>query len=435
MKTERLSWGRYPATHSNKIGLPHRFFTSLPSRLPVLAYGNGRSYGDVCLNDGGVLLSTRGLDRFISFDAAKGLLCCEAGVTLDEILRLVVPHGWFLPVTPGTRYVTVGGAIANDVHGKNHHVAGTFGAHVIAFELWRSDRHRALCSREHETELFRATIGGLGLTGLITWAELRLRPIASPLMDCETERYGSLEDFFVLAEQADRHWEYTVAWIDCAARGTAFGRGVFFRGRHTTASTTEVRASPLRLSVPFQLPVSVMNTWTLRTFNVLYYARAPSRTQRTRSHYEPFFYPLDRIANWNYLYGPAGFLQYQCVIPPQHREALKDLMKTIAMSGTGSFLAVLKQFGAQRPEGLMSFPRAGVTLALDFPIRGGATFSLLSRLDAIVAAAGGAVYPAKDARMSGAMFRSGFPNLEQFSAMIDPAFSSSFWRRVNGDAS
>lgn len=423
------SWGRYPRARQQIVPL-HWRDAALPSvEGTVLAYGNGRSYGDVCLNDGGALLHTRGLDRYIEFDPDSGLLRCEAGVLFGEILDLVVPRGWFLPVTPGTRFVTVGGAIANDVHGKNHHVAGTFGEHVRCFELLRSDGQRIECSREKNADLYAATIGGLGLTGLIVWAEFQLLPIATSWMEQETLRFGHLGEFFALSADSERNYAYTVAWIDCAARGKAFGRGVFVRANHSAAAPATRTRRQHRLALHFTPPFPLVNSLSVRAFNSLYFHRA--REGRATVHYEPYFYPLDAIAEWNRMYGPRGFLQYQCVVPPTaSASAIADLLRAIAASGGGSFLAVLKVFGDRAPAGLLSFPRAGTTLALDFPNRGATTFALLDRLDDVVAAAGGAVYPAKDARMSGAHFRRYFPRWQSMLSHIDPKFSSGFWRRV-----
>jgi FAD/FMN-containing dehydrogenase len=395
----------------------------------MLPYGNGRSYGDVCLNDGGTLLRTRGLDRFISFDAASGSLRCEGGVLFSEILDFAVPRGWFLPVTPGTRYVTVGGAIANDVHGKNHHRAGTFGEHVRCFELLRSDGSRRLCSAVENADLFAATIGGLGLTGIITWAEFALLRVPGASMQTETLSFAGLAEFFSLSQQSEAGHDYTVAWIDCAGSGRSFGRGLFSRANHAASSTRERRT--MRLSVPFTPPFALINGLTLRAFNAAYFHF--SRRGRALVPYGPYFYPLDAIGEWNRIYGPRGFLQYQCVVPPAAaHDAIAELLRRIAASRSGSFLAVLKVFGDRPPAGLLSFARAGTTLALDFPNRGAATLELLERLDDIVAAAGGAVYPAKDARLSGERFRRYFPQWEALQAHVDPRFSSGFWRRVTG---
>ena len=429
MPAAGTSWGRYPRATQTIVPLHWRDAALPDVNGSLLAYGNGRSYGDVCLNDGGTLLHTRGLDRFVAFDPATGVLRCEAGILFSEILDFAVPRGWFLPVTPGTRFVTVGGAIANDVHGKNHHRAGTFGEHVRRFELLRSDGSRLECSPEKNVDLYKATIGGLGLTGVIAWAEFALQRIASPWMAQEIRRFASLGEFFALSAESEADFDYTVAWIDCAASDTALGRGVFYRANHAPSTATERVSRQRRLAVPFTPPISLINSLSLRAFNELYFRRA--REGSATVHYEPYFYPLDAIGEWNRIYGPHGFLQYQCVVPQDAApDAIAELLRRIAASGSGSFLAVLKIFADRAPAGILSFARAGGTLALDFPNQGAATLSLLDRLDEIVAAAGGAVYPAKDARMSGARFRQYFPRWQEMLPHIDPKFSSGFWRRV-----
>ena len=432
MAAPGLSWGRYPQVTQAQVAVVDR-----QAPLPVFAghalpRGNGRSYGDSCLDPGGTLLHARPLDRFIAFDPVHGLLHCEAGVTLGEILDLVVPQGWFLPVTPGTRHATVGGAIANDVHGKNHHRAGSFGHHVEVFELLRTDGERRLCRADDGDGMFAATVGGLGLTGMIVTAELRLKRVPGPWLDSESIRFDSLDGFFALSPQSASSHEYTVAWIDCLASGTALGRGHFIRANHASCLGAHRPDAPRRqLSMPLTPPISLVNRMTLGPFNWLYYHRQRARSKRAPVHYAPYFYPLDGISDWNRMYGPRGFLQHQCVVPPDTaRAAIAELLHEIGRSGNGSFLAVLKQFGEMASPGMLSFARPGTTLALDFPNTGPGVFALLDRLDAIVAEAGGAVYPAKDARMSPALFRRGFPQWEAFQAFIDPRFSSGLWRRV-----
>ena len=412
-QTEPL-WSRHqplPATHR-----------------PLLAYGNGRSYGDVCQNEDGSLLLTRGMDHFIDFDRRNGVIRCEAGVLLDELLKLIVPHGWFVPVTPGTRMITLGGAVANDVHGKNHHVAGSFGEHVLELGLRRSDGGDLRLSRSSHPELLSATLGGLGLTGLITDVTLQLMPIGSPWMEVEARRFRNLDGFFQINAEAEKRWPYTVAWIDCI--GPRRGRGVYFSARHTDAPDTERHYRSRQRRMPVDPPISLVNGLSLRAFNSLYYHQP--RRRLSVSHYEPYFYPLDSLLDWNRIYGRRGFYQYQCVLPPQAgRASVAMLIDRIAESGQGSFLAVLKTFGDRPAPGMLSFARPGVTLALDFPNHGERTLALFASLDSIVAEAGGALYPGKDARMPASMFRRGFPRWQAFSRHIDPAFSSSFWRRVN----
>ncbi len=421
------SFGRLRAVpHRAVVDLHHRHEPLPQAPFPLLPFGLGRSYGDVCLNEGGSLLRTRRLDRFIALDLGAGLLVCESGVLLKEIMDLVVPRGFFLPVTPGTRLVTIGGAIANDVHGKNHHVAGSFGNHVTRFELLRSTGERVVCSPTERPDLFRATIGGLGLTGLITWAEVRLIPIANPFMLVEQVRFRNIDEYFQL-NQASGEWPYTVAWFDCGSSG---GRGIFMRARHAPdgASLPPWRERQRRL--PVTPPFSLIRPWSVRLFNFLYYYRPLGHGPRL-VHYMPFFYPLDGVADWNRAYGPRGFYQYQCVLPPDAApEALRDLMTLIRRHREGSFLGVLKTFGDQAPPGILSFSRPGTTLALDFANRGPRTLRLFEELDAVVRAAGGALNPSKDARMPPEMFRAGFSAWEEVERLRDPAFSSSFWRRV-----
>jgi len=430
------SWGNVIRAPHLIFGLHSRHddFPVTPANTTVLPYGNGRSYGDSCLNVGGALLQTRSLDRFIHFDRATGVLACEAGVLLAEILQLVVPEGWFLPAVPGTCYVTVGGAIANDVHGKNHHRVGSFGCHLRRFELLRSNGARLICSPAENSEWFAATIGGLGLTGVITWAELQLRPIPGPYLEVESVRFSHLDEFFSLCDESERDFEYTVAWIDCLGRGKHLGRGILQRANHASTPTAGPAAAR-KLSVPFPLPVSLVNPLSLRVFNTVHYHRQPSRHKRATEHFQGFFFPLDGILHWNRLYGPRGFYQYQCVVPSAvGREATAELLGKIAQSGLGSFLAVLKRFGSVESPGMLSFPREGVTLALDFPNKGKPVECLFEALDRVVIEAGGTLYPAKDGRMPGALFRGGYPRWQEFSHYIDPASSSSFWRRVTEDA-
>lgn len=395
----------------------------------VLAYGKGRSYGDVCLNDGGTLLDLSRLDHFMDFDPATGLLKAEAGVTFAKILETFVPQGWFLPVTPGTQNVTVAGAVANDVHGKNHHKAGTFGCHVEAFELLRSSGERKICSRTQNADLFSATIGGLGLTGLILWVSFRLVKVGSSQIEMESVQFENLDEFCELAK-SDKDYEYSVAWVDCFSQGNSLGRGRLMRGNFASGGTLNLPSSQ-SLDIPFELPGFLLNPFTMKTFNQFYYGLQKQKTVRKQIHYQPFFYPLDSIQNWNRLYGRDGFYQHQCVIPQNQSSAvMKIIFSKIAASGQASFLAVLKAFGAVKSPGMMSFPREGLTLALDFPNKGEKTLRLLDELDKIAADAGGAVNPSKDARMSAESFKAFFPQWKKFSAFIDPKFSSGFWRRV-----
>jgi FAD/FMN-containing dehydrogenase len=424
------SWGRYPTAIQEELSLSWRT-DPLPfpdkSMLPV---GLGRSYGDVCLNDGGALLHIRKLNRLISFDDTLGILRCEAGVSLAEILRFAVPRGWFLPVTPGTKYVTLGGAIANDVHGKNHHQSGTFGRYVTQFLLRRSTNEDFLCSPTENPPLFEATIGGMGLTGAIIWAEVQLKPIQSSLIDMESTKFSNLQEFFEISKNSHNRFEYTVAWIDCLSSGDGFGRGIFMGGNHSIVSRLEVRESR-KLAVPFDMPAFLLKKPTMQLFNTLYYHRQLPKKVFVTTSYDPFFYPLDAVLHWNRAYGRKGFFQFQTILS---REDTTALLHEIVRSGMGSFLAVLKEFGEIPSPGLMSFPRAGVTLALDFANHGPDTLSTLKRFDAFVRERGGRIYPGKDAVMSAESFRQSFPQWETFANSIDPKFSSSFWRRVTASS-
>ena len=284
------SWGNVIRAPHLLFELTSRFdrFPTTPDKTTVLPFGNGRSYGDSCLNVGGALLNTRSLDRFIAFDRETGVLACESGVLLADILRLVIPAGWFLPVVPGTCYVTVGGAIANDVHGKNHHQAGSFGRHVQRLELLRSDGARMICSTTENPEWFAATIGGLGLTGVVTWAQLQLRRIPGPRLEVESIRFTHLDEFFSLCAESEQGFEYTVAWIDCLGRGKHLGRGILQRASHAPAPQSAGPAASRKLTVPFPVPVSLVNGHSLRVFNTLHYNWQWQREKRTSEYFQSF---------------------------------------------------------------------------------------------------------------------------------------------------
>ena len=427
------SWGRLSAE-------PHHVFSArdLPalqqalrhSSNPGLAHGMGRSYGDACLNPGGTLWLTGGLDHFIAFNEDNGRLVCEAGVLLRDIQRLAVPRGWMLPVTPGTQLVTVGGAIANDVHGKNHHVLGSFGDHVLRLTLLRTNGETIECGPHERSDWFAATVGGVGLTGIITQAELQLRRTPGPWLDTETLAYANLDEFFQLADASEAHWEHTVSWIDCISGGG--GRGVFMRGNPIVTAPRPLPTAQQR-TMPLVSPVSLVNRLSLRPFNMAYYHLKKWRAGRAITHYEAFFYPLDNLLEWNRMYGPRGFFQYQSVVPRAvGRDAIQAMLREIARSGDGSFLAVLKTFGNRQPVGMLSFAQPGVTLALDFPNHGARTHRLFERLDAIVRAAQGRIYLAKDARMPRELFEAGYPRLPEFLPYRDPGISSGLSRRLMG---
>lgn len=435
-KAQFRSWGLYPRLSADIVHLNWRtdFPLSAPPATFMLPVGMGRSYGDCCLLDRGTLLDTRGMNRLISFDQSTGLLRCEAGVSLGEILAFAVPRGWFLPVTPGTRFVTVGGAIANDIHGKNHHAAGCFGSHVPRFEVVRSDGACLECSLTENPQLYRATIGGLGLTGLITWANIQMRPIVSRKIHYKGIKFKGLDEFLAIS-RASSHVEYTVAWIDCVSRGSNFARGIFMQGEHASSpeDLSRVRSHEPRLSVPLSMPAMLLNHVTVGAFNSLFYHKQLSREKSATLDYEPFFFPLDRVLHWNRIYGAQGFLQFQCLLPEQNH-GMTEILRAIARSGLASFLAVIKVFGNKPSPGMMSFPRPGVTLALDFPVRPNVTFELVDRLASITMENGGCMYPAKDARMTPAQYQAFYPQWRDFSRFIDPAFNSAFWQRVTANA-
>lgn len=436
MSSPLYSWGRYP--NVPQAGHACRWRSELAAQLDsvvreqgsTLPFGNGCSYGDSCLAASNHVVQMRSLDRFIQTDWENGVILAEAGVTLAEILTIAIPRGWFLSVTPGTQFATLGGAIANDVHGKNHHLRGTFGNHVLRFGLLRHGQEALTCSPSENVALFAATIGGLGLTGVIEWAEIRLMPIRSSQIDSTVVRFGGLSEFFALSAELDHQHEYSVAWIDCLAKGSNTGRGVFIVGDHARCGQQEVDRRP-KLRVPLAPPFSLINKLSLRAFNAVYWRAHPARRTRQLSSYEPFFYPLDRILHWNRIYGRKGFQQYQCVIPDVVAEvAVRELLSAIAESGLGSFLAVLKRCGDIASPGLLSFPLPGTSLALDFPQKAELDRALFPRLDAIVREAGGRLYPAKDAHMTGSDFRQAYPAWEQLEALRDPALNSRFWKRV-----
>ena len=426
-----LSWGRLNNFEHEVIPLSDRLniATQLKNQRPGIAHGMGRSYGDVCLNPNGVLWKTTGLDRFISLDENTGRIVCEAGLLLRDIQQLILQRGWLLPVTPGTQLVTVGGAIANDVHGKNHHGFGSFGDHVKGLKLVRTDGSIIECGPDLLPDWFAATVGGFGLTGVITEVEIQLRRVTGPWLSTESLAYANLKEFFELADGSEADWEHTVSWIDCVAKG---GRGLFMRA-NPTDSIEHQEPKSRKLTMPFVPPISLINKLTFHPFNMAYFNLKKRQAGRSAAHYESFFYPLDNLLEWNRMYGPKGFYQYQCVVPRSvGHDAVQAMLKEIARSGEGSFLAVLKTFGNRQALGMMSFPQPGVTLALDFPNKGEHTLKLFERLDAIVREAKGRIYLAKDARMPRDLFEAGYPCLAEFLKYRDPGISSALSRRLIG---
>ena len=424
------SWGRYPK-HNHKLETLN-WSSDLPefSGDSYLPYGLGRSYGDSCLNNDGTLILTEKLNSLLSFDPESGILEAEAGVSLADIITFALPQGYFLPVSPGTKFVTLGGAIANDIHGKNHHIGGTFGCFVKEFSLLRSDGELLLCSPQQNSQMFAATIGGLGLTGLILSAKIQLKKVAGPLIDQETIKFKGLEEFFTVSA-ASKDYEYTVAWLDCVSSGDNFGRGHFIRGNHSQKEEKECFRKKMKLAVPFDLPSFTLNRYTVQAFNTLYYNKQRPKIKKSAINFEPFFYPLDMIHAWNRIYGKNGLLQFQCVLPEgDGNKAIKEILQMVVKSGKASFLAVFKEFGDIPSPGMLSFPRPGATLCLDF-VNSQKTRDLLKSLDEIVLKSGGASYPAKDAVMPATSFQAYYPAWRDFLEFKDPKFNSSFWDRVS----
>jgi FAD/FMN-containing dehydrogenase len=422
------SWGRVVRHPRQTTGLADLKGSEAGAVLP---YGNGRSYGDSCHNDTGRLVPMRPGSAIRAFDPVTGLLTGDAGVLLSEILTLVMPHGYFLEVTPGTAQVTLGGAIANDVHGKNHHRRGTFGRSVVAFELFMSDGRRITCSPECNQQLFAATIGGMGLTGIIEAATIRLMKVPSANVRQTAFRFGSIDGYFDAIDAIDARHEYSVAWIDQLARGASLGRGVLMAGDHAEDGGPAKLPASAHLAVPFSPPVNLLNRLTLKAFNALYFGRAPKSPATAIVPWGGYFHPLDAIRGWNRLYGPRGLFQHQSVYPARiARETTIRLIECAQSHGAASFLTVLKRFGGIPSPGWLSFPRPGFTLTLDFANSGPATRRMLDALDGIVLSAGGALNPYKDQRMSAEMFEASFPNWRELEAVRDPALMSDFWRRT-----
>ncbi|HEX8098184.1 MAG TPA: FAD-binding oxidoreductase [Pyrinomonadaceae bacterium] len=441
-RRELSGWGRYPRSRSFVLRPVCAREVAPPCEGQMIARGQGRCYGDAAQVEGGSVMMTERLARFKSFDEETGWLRAEAGATLAQVLAEFLPRGWFPKVTPGTKHVSLGGCVAADVHGKNHHRDGTFGAHVRGLEIVLADGTRARCSPDENAPLFRAAVGGMGLTGVITEVECRLSRVESAYMIVQHRSARDLDASIELLESDAWDDSYTVAWVDCLARGASLGRGVFMRGHHATAAELPANVvEPLKMKaraevgVPFDLPGWFLNRAAARAFNELYYRRQGARREPFLADYESFFYPLDRLGDWNRLYGGRGFVQYQCVLPTAGaREGLRALLERIALGGYPCFLAVLKRFGPEG-EGLLSFPLEGYTLALDLPLGDPGLFAFLDGLDLIVLEHGGRVYLAKDARMKAETFRamhSRLPEWRRVKALVDPEnrFTSDLARRL-----
>jgi decaprenylphospho-beta-D-ribofuranose 2-oxidase len=396
----------------------------------MIARGLGRSYGDSATLAGGTVVLGERLNRMIAFDERTGVLTCEAGVSFEDILATFVPRGYFLPVTPGTKFVTVGGAIAADIHGKNHHRHGSIGNFVESLDLWTGTNEVWHCSREENADVFWATIGGMGLTGYIISATLRLTPIESSMMRVDYRRVANLAELLTLVCDANAKETYSVAWIDCVASGEKMGRAELMSAEHARRAELPPKAvdeplsvpNPLRLSVPFNFPAFVLNPYSVAAFNSFYYLAHPTRTN-VFTTYEPFFYPLDKIGQWNRIYGKRGFIQYQALLPMEtSAEGIPRLLDEIVRARIASFLAVLKRTG-EANQGMLSFCRPGITLALDLPNVGAPLRELTARLDRMVVEYGGRLYLAKDATTTPDVFAQMYPRLDEFrqvKSRVDP---------------
>jgi len=422
------SFGKYPLPINQEVKIVYNEKINFENSLhkSFLPYGLGKSYGDSCLNSNNILLDCSNLNKFISFDENTQILKAEAGVTLKDIIDVFLPRGYFLPVTPGTKLITLGGAIANDVHGKNHHKYGTFGRYIISFDLLRSDGIIYHCSPNENFDLYKATIGGLGLTGVVLNCELKLIKVPGHMIEAEFIKFYSFEEFFEINTNS-QEYDYTVAWVNTSK----FGSGIYSRGNFASADK-QIKFSPSE-KVPINFPIEYdfINPLSVKAFNFLYFNKQFKKSVNNIISFEPFFYPLDAVNDWNKAYGKRGFLQYQFAIPFENSlENLKKIFKIIADSGYSSFLTVLKTFGNIESPGLLSFPIEGITLAIDFKMIGEKLLSILNKCDEIVIDAGGRLYPAKDARMSPNHFKKFYPKIQEFTHFIDPKFSSDFWHRV-----
>ena len=397
------NWGNFPVVEKEikSEDSVDRIKDFVRNNNEVIARGNGRCYGDASLSEH--IFSTKRLNKFISFDRLNGIIECESGVLLSQILEIIVPQGYFLYVTPGTKFISVGGAIASDVHGKNHHAEGCFSEYVEAFSLLNENSEVITCSRTENTDKFWATIGGMGLTGIILSAKFKLKNIETAYIRQESIKAENLDEIFKLFEESES-WTYNVAWIDCLQTGKNIGRSILMRGEHAFKHELpkKLQQKPLRLKqkfipkVPFYFPDFMLNKWSVRLFNYLYFNKQKRKEIKNFVDYETFFYPLDVVNDWNKIYGKKGFIQYQMVIPKaQGKEGMRKILDTIAKSGNGSFLAVLKLFGKENPLAYNAFPLEGYTLALDFKVNSKLT-KLVADLDEIVEEFGGRIYLTKD---------------------------------------
>lgn len=406
------NWGNYPAVQAivksfKTLGEIEKL---LDTGATFALRGNGRCYGDSSLHQN--IISVLKYNHIIAFDTTNATITCQAGVTFDELIPLLVPRGFFLPVTPGTKYITVGGAVASDIHGKNHHVDGSFGRHILSMDIMLASGETVTCSQTNHQELFQATCGGMGLTGLILTVTFRLKRIQGNQIDQISVKAKNLDEIFELFEKY-KSSTYSVAWIDCLQKGKDLGRSLLMVGEHTIANNPGPLNQPSWLSIPMYFPGWILNKVSIKAFNFLFYHKQIRKEKQAKVSLDTFFYPLDFIKNWNRMYGRRGFVQYQFVLPLQNsKDGLRKILTAIGKNGTGSFLAVLKLFGKQ-DTGFISFPIEGYTLALDFPMRPG-LLEFLDELDKIVLEYGGRIYLTKDARMNKQTFWDSYPSAGEF---------------------
>lgn len=437
MRTSQISnWGNYPLVNSTILNLRSKQELSsvIKSKFDFIARGNGGCYGDSSLSSN--IISTLKFNKIIAFDTTTGIISCQSGITFDSLIEFIIPKGWFLPVTPGTKYITLGGAVASDIHGKNHHVEGSFKNHIISIQMLLSSGEIVECSNELNQDLFKATCGGMGLTGIILEVRFKLKKIESAFINEISIKAKNLEEIFSLFEEY-KDSMYTVAWIDCLQSGKNLGRSLLMVGEHASANDKstkrplQVSKNRQKLRIPFYFPEIVLNRFTVMIFNFLFYHKQLGRVKRSIVSFDKFFYPLDFIKDWNKMYGRRGFVQYQFVLPlGNSKEGLHKILTEIGKSGMGSFLAVLKLFGES--DGLINFPMRGYTLALDFPIRKG-LFEFLDDLDKIVLQYGGRLYLTKDARMKREVFWNSYPNAREFKRIIEKFNPDFKWRSIQSD--
>jgi FAD/FMN-containing dehydrogenase len=421
------SWGRAKPSLTNLV---NNFELSKTENAKLLVTGSMLSYGDSCLNSSGNLYINKKNDCILEFHSEECIIKVESGITFDSLLKFLIPRGFFLPVTPGTKYLTVGGAVSNDIHGKNHHSDGNFGHSIIKLTLVRSEGV-IQCSHNDNSDLFNATIGGLGLTGYIQDCTFKLIKISSSSIEAETIKFFTADDFFKISKESEK-FKYTVAWIDCfSSNKEGELKGLYMRGNHSLSGDLLPHRNSSLKTIPFDLPSWTLSKHFVRLFNFLYFNKQLRKIKKSTIHYDPFFYPLDTIKSWNKIYGKSGFYQFQCVIPADNAQTtILELLHLIRESGQGSFLSVLKAFGSIPSLGLLSFPFEGITLSLDFPNRGSETQILLEKLYATVQENKGRIYPAKDQFLSKTQFESMYPDFDEFNKHVDPKFSSDWWRRV-----